>query len=69
MEYVKLEVFGVKGGAPIMAKEHPVLSRALQDSAGEPLAVPCAHKRSSELPLLYADEKFDGMMFETSSPE
>ena len=32
-------------------------------------AVPCAVKRHSALLLLYADEKFDGVLFETSSSE
>ena len=37
MEFIKLEVFGVDGGAPIMAKEHPVLQELFKLNAGEQL--------------------------------
>ena len=32
-------------------------------------AVPCSVQRLSVLPLLYADEKFDGVLFETNFSE
>ena len=38
MEYIKLEVFGVEGRAPIMAKEHPVLQELFKTRAGEQLS-------------------------------
>ena len=32
-------------------------------------AVPCSVQRLSALPLLYADEKFDGVLFDKNSSE
>ena len=32
-------------------------------------AVPCSVQRLSALPLLYADKKFDGVLFEKNSSE
>ena len=68
MEFIKLEVFGVDGGAPIMAKEHSALQELFKLNAGEQLC-PVLVKRLSVLPLLYADEKllFQTLLFEMSS--
>ena len=33
MEYIKLEVFGVEGGEPIMVKEHPTLQELFKTRA------------------------------------
>ena len=38
MEYIKLEAFGVEGGAPIMAKEHPTMQELFKTRAGELLS-------------------------------
>ena len=35
MEFIKAEVFGVEGGAPIMAKDHPALQELFKLNAGE----------------------------------
>ena len=39
MEFIKLEVFGVDGGAPIMAKEHSALQELFKLNAGEQLCL------------------------------
>ena len=75
MEFIKgfkAEVFGVEGWAPIMAKDHPALQELFKSNAGEPLCpVLCLalFKDSQRCPLLYADEKFDGVLFEKNSSE
>ena len=38
MEFIKAEVFGVEGGAPIMAKDHPALQELFKLNAGELLS-------------------------------
>ena len=40
MEFINAEVFkfGIEGGAPIMAKDHPALKELLKVNAGEPLS-------------------------------
>ena len=35
IEFIKAEVFGVEGGAPIMAKDHPALQELFKLNAGE----------------------------------
>ena len=38
MEFIKAEVFGNEGGAPIMAKDHPALQELFKLNAGEQLS-------------------------------
>ena len=38
MEFIKAEVFGVEGGAPIMAKDHTSMQELFKFNACEPLS-------------------------------
>ena len=63
MEYIKLEVFGVGGGAPIMAKEHPALQELFKARASEPLSpLLCIVLIQDSQLYHFHMQKFDGVL-------